>query len=229
MAAKPIRISGHALFEMRRRGIGAADVRRMIRNPGQESLAWIYIPYAQNPSWNLTLAVRTASPPAGVVPTLRKAVAELDPQLPVLSVHTMPQHIHDSMADDRVQVVLWSLFATVAISLAAIGIYGVLSFSVARRTRDIAIQMALGAQRQNVLRQVIARGLRLTLVGLGLGLALSWGGWRVVSSQLYVGAAPGPLVEAAVAILLALVAVIACWLPARRAAMVDPMTALRYE
>src|SRR5438876_4133257 len=138
-----------------------------------------------------------------MLPAVRKAIAAVDPRLPVLSIRTMRQRIHDSMADHRVQVVLWTLFASVAMGLAAIGIYGVLSFSVARRTRDIAIQMALGAQRQNVLRQVIARGLRLTSAGLGSGLALSWGGWRFVSSQLYVGAAPGPLVEAAVAILLA--------------------------
>ena len=113
--------------------------------------------------------------------------------------------------------------------LAAIGIYGVLSFSVARRTRDIAVQMALGAQRRKVLRQVMMGGLRLTLAGLALGLVLSWIVWRLVSSQLYVGAPLEPLVTAGVVLLLVLIAAIACFVPAHRATKIDPMEALRYE
>ena len=121
------------------------------------------------------------------------------------------------------------VFAGIAALLAAIGLYGVLSFSVARRRRDIAVQMALGARGASVLRHFMAGGLRLTLGGLALGLALSWAGWRIVSSQLYVGAPLEPQATLAVAALFVLVAATACFFPARRATKVDPMEALRYE
>jgi hypothetical protein len=204
----------------------AGDVRG---NPGQEPSAMIYIPFAQNPTWDLALAIRTALEPAQMAPAIRQAVATLDPRLPVVSLRTMPQHIRDALADDYVQVVLWTWFAGVALSLAAIGIYGVLSFSVARRTRDIAVHMALGAGRSTVLRQVMARGLSLTFAGLALGLGLSWLAWRVVSSRLYVGAPLEPLATAGVALALLAVAAVACFVPARRATKVEPMEALRYE
>jgi len=207
--------------------VGVADDVK--HGPDDRPRPWIYIPYAQNPTWDLNLAIRTTLDPARMAPAIRKAIAVLDPRLPVLSIQTMPERIRDSMADDRVQVVLWALFAGVAMGLAAIGIYGVLSFSVARRTRDIAIHMALGAQRRSILRQVMASGLRLTLAGLGLGLMLSWVGWRIVSSQLYVGAPLQPLVTAGVVLSLTLVAATACFVPARRATRVDPMQALKYE
>jgi putative ABC transport system permease protein len=204
----------------------AADVQSGNGNPPE---AHAYIPYAQNPSWDLTLAIRTTQDPAQMAPAVRKAVAALDSRLPLVSLKTMPERIHKSMADDRVQALLWTLFAGVAMGLAMIGIYGVLSFSVTRRTHDIAVHMALGAQRARLLRQVMAGGLRLTLAGLGLGLILSWIGWRVVSSQLYVGAPLEPAVMAVVAGLLILIAALACFLPAHRATKVDPMEALRYE
>ena len=203
----------------------AGDVQRS----HGDTEAHAYIPYAQNPSWDLTLAIRTALDPNQMAPAIRKAVATLDPRLPVLSIKAMPQRIRESMADDRVQVVLWTLFAGAAMSLAAIGIYGVLSFTVARRTRDIAVHLALGAQRHAVLRQMMASGLRLTFVGLVLGLALSWMGWRIVSTKLYVGAPLKPLVTIGVVVSLILVAAVACFVPARRATKVDPMEALRCE
>ena len=207
--------------------VGVADDVR--HGAGDTPGPWVYVPYAQNPSWDLTLAIRTTLEPAQMVPAIRKAVAAVDPRLPVLSIKTMPQRIHDSMADDRLQVLLWTLFAAVSLGLAAIGLYGVLSFSVARRRRDIAVQMALGARGASVLRHFMAGGLRLTLAGLALGLALSWAGWRIVSSQLYVGAPLEPQATLAVAALFVLVAATACFFPARRATKVDPMEALRYE
>ena len=207
--------------------VGVADDVGRSHNDIPECHA--YLPYAQNPSWDLTVAIRTTLDPAQVVPAIRKAVAALDPRLPVVSIKTMPERIHNSMADDRVQVLLWMLFAGVAMGIAAIGIFGLLSFSVARRTRDIAIHMALGAQRQAILRQVIVSGLRLTLGGLMFGLALAWITWRMVSSQLYVGAPLKPLASLCVAASLIVVAAIACFVPARRATKVDPMEALRYE
>jgi putative ABC transport system permease protein len=141
----------------------------------------------------------------------------------------MRQRLHDSMADDRVQVLLWVLFAGVAMGLTAVGIFGVISFSVARRTREIAVRMALGAPRQAILHLVLVSGLRLTLAGLVIGLALAWVGWRMVSSQLYVGAPLKPLVSLGVTVSLLVTAALACFMPARRAMKVDPMEALRYE
>jgi putative ABC transport system permease protein len=204
----------------------ASDVQR---SDGDAPDPHAYIPYAQNPSWDLTVAVRATGDPAQIIPAVRKTVALLDPRLPVLSIETMRQRLHDSMADDRVQVLLWVLFAGVAMGLTAVGIFGVISFSVARRTREIAVRMALGAPRQAILHLVLVSGLRLTLAGLVIGLALAWVGWRMVSSQLYVGAPLKPLVSLGVTVSLLVTAALACFMPARRAMKVDPMEALRYE
>jgi len=197
--------------------------------PGEEPYPHVWILYTQNPAREMMLAIRTGGDPGTLAPVIRKQMAALDPHLLLFSIRTLDYYARESTADDRLQVVLWSLFAIAAIFLAAIGIYGVLSYSVAQRTRDIAVQMALGAERKRVLAHVMAGGLRLALCGLALGLVMSWSGWRLINTQVYHISAPEPLVQLGVAVLLILVAVIACWLPARRATRVDPMVALRYE
>jgi putative ABC transport system permease protein len=205
----------------------ASDVKH--GHPSQKPDARIYIPYAQNPSWQLFLAVRTSVDPAEAGRLMRRAVATVDPRLPIPEIHSMDYLIRNSLSDERVQVVLWTLFAALATALAGIGIYGVLSFAVASGSRDIAVQLALGARRGQVIRAVIAGGLRLAFLGIVAGLALSWIAWRVVSSQLYVSAPLEPMAALEVAFFVALVTISACLLPACRAANINLSRALQCE
>jgi putative ABC transport system permease protein len=177
----------------------------------------------------LFLTLRSSLGSAETERLIRRTVAALDPQLPIPNVHPMQQQLRDSLADDRVQVVLWTLFASLAVALAGIGIYGLLSFSVSCRSRDLALQLALGAPRGLVLRQVILGGLRLAWLGLGVGLLVSWMAWRVVSSQLYVSAPLDVTVGVLVVASLGLVTLLAAVWPARRASAIDPAVVLRCE
>jgi putative ABC transport system permease protein len=195
--------------------------------PTEKARPWVYLPYAQNPDWNIALAVRTTLAPETVAGAVRAAVAALDPQLPAVSVRTMPSYIRQSMADERVQTVLWTLFAAAALMLAVIGLYGLLSFTVAHGTRDLAIRMALGASRGCVLRQVMFGGMQLTAAGLGLGLTISWIGWRLVSSYWFIAAPLEAWPVASVMVTLPLAALVACIFPARRATRIQPAEALR--
>jgi putative ABC transport system permease protein len=205
----------------------AADVKH--GHPGDLPQARLYLPYPQKPSWQLFLTLRSSLNSAETERLIRRTVAALDPQLPIPDVHPMGQQLHDSLADDRVQVVLWTLFASLAVALAGIGIYGLLSFSVSCRSRDLALQLALGAPRGLVLRQVILGGLRLAWLGLGVGLLVSWMAWRAVSSQLYVSAPLDLTVGVLVVASLGLVTLVAAVLPARRASGIDPAVVLRCE
>jgi len=177
----------------------------------------------------LHLAVRSRADPAGVLASVRTAVRAVALDEPIFSVELMTSRIADFSSDRRFNMGLFTFFAATALLLAVIGIYGVLSCVVGQRTRDIGIRMALGAQRMDVLRNVLGRGLWLALPGVLLGLAGAWTGSRLLESQLFGIQGTDPLTYGAGAVLLLLAALVACYVPARRAASVNPIEALRAE
>jgi putative ABC transport system permease protein len=175
------------------------------------------------------VVVRTASEPASIVAIVRNEVTALDRDQPVSSVMTMEQRISDSVAPRRFNMFLLGLFAVLALILAAIGIYGIMAFSVGQRTHEIGVRMALGARSSDVLKLVLRNGLGLALIGIVLGLAIAFAATRVLSTLLYGVSATDPMTFFGEALLLAFVALLACYIPARRATKVDPLEALRYE
>ncbi|MEJ7576810.1 MAG: ABC transporter permease [Pyrinomonadaceae bacterium] len=189
----------------------------------------MYMPYAQRPIEKMTLVVRTDGAPTGITTAVRGAVLEVDKDQPVYNIRTMEQWLTESVASHRLVMTLTSLFAGLALLLAGVGIYGVMAYTVAGRTHEIGIRVALGAQRRDVLRLIIGQGLRLAVLGVGLGLLGAFAATRVMASLLYGVSATDPLIFFGVAVLLAGVALLACYIPARRATKVDPMIALRYE
>lgn len=189
----------------------------------------VYLPFQQNPGLNLTLVARTGSDPKPFASAVRREVAALDNDLPVSNIKFMDEIIGKSVAQPRVYALLLGIFAGLALILASIGIYGVMSYSVTQRTHDIGIRMALGARPIDVLKLVIGQGMLLGIGGVVIGLIVSFAVTRFLASQLYGITATDPLTFTAIAALLMLVALIACYIPAQRATKVDPMIAVRYE
>jgi predicted permease len=189
----------------------------------------IYVPYLQEPFPSMQLAVRTASEPASLASAVRAQVMAIDPAQPIYHVSTLEQTLSDSLAPRRFNMLLLGIFAAIALALATIGIYGVMAFSVTQRTHEIGIRMALGAERNSVLGLIVRQGLRLTLVGVTIGLAGAWGLTRFLTSFLYGVRSTDLATFALVSAALVAVSVLACYIPARRATKVDPMVALRYE
>ncbi|HEY9402033.1 MAG TPA: ABC transporter permease [Pyrinomonadaceae bacterium] len=195
-----------------------------------ETDAQIYVPYAQDAGWGgLSLAVRTTVEPETLAAAVRGAVLSIDKNQPVYDIKTMDDVLAASVANNRLVVLLFGLFALFALLLATVGIYGVMSYSVAQRTHEIGIRMALGAQPADVLRLILRQGLVLTLAGVGLGLAGSLALSRLLESLLYGVSATDPITFGGLSLLLAVVALVACYIPTRRAMKVDPMVALRNE
>ena len=193
----------------------------------QPSAEQIYVPHTQDASWNfMALVIRTAGDPAAFAPTLRREVQTLDPDQPIFDVRTMDEVVARSIGTRRVSMLLFSVFAGTALLLAAIGIYGVVAYSVTQRRQEIGIRMALGAQKSDVLGLVVRQGMTLVVIGIGVGMAGAWGLTRLIANLLFGVNAADPVTFGAISLLLALVALLACYLPARRAARLDPMIAL---
>lgn len=193
--------------------------------------AQMYVPYAQDAGWgSLTLAIRTTtSDPASLAPAARNGIRSLDKSLPVYNVRTMGEVLAASVADRRTSMLLFTTFAIVAMLLAMIGIYGVTAYYVTQRTHEIGIRMALGAQLRDVMRLVLKRGLTLALIGVGVGVAGALALTRLLSTLLFGVTAVDAATFATVSLGLIAVAIVACYIPARRATKVDPLVALRYE
>jgi len=192
-----------------------------------EAGAQMYVPHAQDAGWGfMALVIRTAGDPASIAPAVRREVLSLDKDQPIYNVRTMKDVVVQSMGTRRASTLLFTVFAGAALILAAVGIYGVMAYSVTQRTQEIGIRMALGAQTGDVLRLVIRQGILLTLIGVAVGLAGSLGLAKVIASLLFDVPATDPATFLGVPLLLILVALIACYLPARRAARLDPIKAL---
>jgi putative ABC transport system permease protein len=191
--------------------------------------AYLYLPHAQVGGNFMTLVVRTERDPSAMTAALRREVLTLDKDQPVFDVKTMEQRLADTGAQKRLTMWLLGVMASVALVLAAVGIYGVIAYSVTQRTHEIGIRMALGAQRGDIIRLVVKQGMLMAVVGVLVGLAASFYVTRVMSGLLFGVSATDPATFAGVALLLAAVALVACLIPARRATRVDPMVALRYE
>jgi predicted permease len=207
----------------------AADAK--YNNLREKAEPRIYAPLA-NPMWENPAAfyeVRTYADPQAVATALRQVVQETAPMLPPIEIHTMSGLVDDSLQTDRFIEKLASAFSLLALLLAAIGLYGLMAYSVARRTRDIGIRLALGAEPGNVLWQVLRETLLLILIGITIGVPLALGGTHVVRSMLFGLGFADPVAILFAATLLTIVAALAGFLPAWRASQVDPMVALRYE
>jgi putative ABC transport system permease protein len=194
-----------------------------------ERSAGVYVSNEQSPVYFQTLDVRTNVEPLSLQKAITMAIRGVNKDQAIIGIRTVDQIKELSMASNRIQATLLGLFATVAVLLAGIGIYGVISYSVAQRTHEIGIRAALGASEGMLLRLVLSRGLILTLVGLIIGVAASLGLTRLMASLLFGVGARDPMTMALVGALLAIVALAACYIPARRATKIDPLIALRYE
>jgi macrolide transport system ATP-binding/permease protein len=211
-----------------------AEVVGVVRNTRDKGLIIdprpaIYIPLQQQYMGDLTLHVRTASESSTMLAALRREAQALDAQLPVFNLMTLADQKDGLLYAERMAAILLTLFSSLALLLAAIGLYGVLSYAVTQRTRELGIRRALGAQAGDVLRLVIGQGMKLTLIGLVLGLAAAFALTRLLEKLLFGVSPTDPLTFAVIVLVLAAVAFVACWVPARRAAKVDPLTALRQD
>jgi putative ABC transport system permease protein len=177
----------------------------------------------------MTLVVRTAGDPTNLTSAIRNQVLSIDKEQPVSGVRTLEQRVSTSIAQQRFSMLLLGVFAAVAMVLAAVGIYGVLSYAAAQRTHEIGIRMALGARAGDVLKMVIGQGMKLTLAGVALGSGAALALTQLMRRLLFGVTAADPMTYVVIALSLTLVALFACWIPARRAAKVDPMVALRVE
>ena len=194
----------------------------------------LYVPFLQDPlsttyQRSMIIVARSKSDPGAIAGPLRAAVISVDKSLPVWSLKPMTEYLHDSLSRRRFNLILLSIFSCVALALAAIGIYGVISYGVTQRTHEMGIRMALGAKPRDVLKLVVGQAMVLALGGVGIGLLASWGLTRLMKGLLFSISVTDPMTFAAIAVLMTMIALLACVIPARRATKVDPLVALRYE
>ena len=205
----------------------ARDVKDIILEDDTPRAA--YFPLAQQYKDDMTLHLRAATKPELLIAAVRQEIRALDPKLPLYDVKTLEEYRRDYLFKKRFQAALIGGFGLLALALASLGLYGALSYSVAQRTQEIGVRMALGARAGDVLRLVVGQGIRLIAIGVALGLAGAFAAALVLKSLLYGVSATDPLTFIVIPLLLTLVALFACWIPARRATEVDPMIALRCE
>ena len=203
------------------------DVRN--RSLSTEARAAYYVPHTQVPFSQMVGVVKTNSEPRTFVPAVTKEVGAMDQDIPLFGEKSMEEYLSASVAAPRFSTTLLSIFAAVALVLTVVGLYGVMSYSVARRTNEIGIRLALGAQPRDVLLMIVKQASSLIILGLVIGLAGAYAATRVISSLLFGVKAKDPFTFAGVAVLLAVVALLACYIPAWRATKIDPMEALRNE
>lgn len=190
----------------------------------------VYIPYAQTPAvpW-MNVAVRSSLPPASLVKALEQEVRALDKELPINNVRPLESYVAEALAPTRFSLILMNVFGAVALALAAIGLYGVLAYAVSQRTQELGIRLALGAQKRDLMALILKQGMKVALAGVLIGLVSGFALTSLMRNLLFGVAATDPATFAGVALLLTLVALLACYLPARRAMKVDPLVALRNE
>jgi putative ABC transport system permease protein len=207
------------------------DVRQM--GLDEPVKAEMYVPYRQVTDWPYfsprDLAIRTSGNPSNLVGSVRQIIREVDPDQPISNIATMSEVLGVEAEQRRMGMIMLAAFAGLALLLASLGIYGVLAYFVTQHTNEIGVRIALGANRRNILALVLKKGMSLTLLGVAIGLAVAFALTRLMSSLLFGVNASDPLTFVVVPLLLSLVALLACWIPARRATKVDPMIALRYE
>jgi len=196
----------------------------------------LYLPFNQAPddmlpflAPRMNLIIRTTADPLNITAAVRREVQALDPNQPVFNVSTMKQTLDQSLVTQRLSMTLLAFLATLALILAAVGIYGVMSYTVTQRQHEIGIRMAIGAQQRDVFKMVIGRGMILALIGVALGLAGAFGLTRLMATMLFGVAPTDTATFITIGLLLTVVALVACYVPSRRATKVDPMVALRYE
>src|SRR5262249_43488542 len=189
----------------------------------------VYRPLAQGPPGGANLIAKSRLDPAALTSSIRAIVASIDREQPLTAITTMNQAVQESLGSRRITMILLGLFSALALVLAGIGIYGVISYSVAQRTQEIGIRMARGASREAVIKMILLQGVRIAARGVAIGIIAAFGLTRYIEKMLFDVAPGAPATLAAVAFVLALVALLACYIPARRCVRVDPMIALRYD
>ncbi len=199
------------------------------QQPMRGPMAMTYKPFTQSPSGSMWITVRTRRDPAKIASALRGLLASLDRDIPVMNLQTMRQVVADSLSQQSLLAWFLASFAAFALLLAGIGVYGIIAYSVVQRTHEFGVRMALGARRGDVLKSVLGEGFRLALIGVGIGIVGALALTRFLTSLLYGVKPTDPLTFVGVSLLLLVVALLACYIPARRATKVDPMVALRYE
>ena len=203
------------------------DVRN--QNLSTEQKPAYYVPQTQVPFNQLVAVVKTNAEPHSMISAVTKDVAAMDTDVPLFGIKSMEEYLSASVAAPRFNTTLLSIFAGVALVLTIVGLYGVMSYSVVQRTNEIGIRLALGAQSRDVLLMIVKQGSKLIVLGLVIGLLGAFLATRVISSLLFGVTTKDPFTFVAAAVLLAIVALLACYIPAWRATKVDPLEALRYE
>ena len=209
--------------------VGVVGRVKMERLSAESNRAQAYFSYLQLPFSNITAVIKSQLEPAQMIAAARRQIQVIDPHQPIYNIRTLEQVRAASIAPERLNLTLLGLFATLALILAAIGLYGVTAYSVSQRAHEIGVRMSLGAQRRDVFKLIVQQALRLTLIGVAIGLAGAFALTRVMRTLLFEVSAADPVTFAVIPLLIAVVALFACWIPARRATKVDPIIALKSE